>query len=618
MRKSQIAALTVAIAISAGSFSMLPAERDITAGKETAVTAAEESSRDSISYEDAIADLYARSAEITDDEILEIAGSMEPSAEAVAAAVGADEAKGLIGALKDYEAEKAAYLLSADSSLQADSGIRAEWDLQSGYSRLGFTKDETITSMIPGFTVTACQVSGGRGAKTATVEIDEWMTQSYTTAVQDQEGVRAQADGSARKVNSGQKPAELSSTAEDVTAYRYYFTLHLEQNTDGTWTVDAVSDTEQNYAWLQDFDRQAQQLEAVEPVQGKPEADGTGISCLRTYGAAKYSYSVKKAVAYADKWSTSRNPKYKNYPGVDCANFVSQCLCAGGIPVNDKWYPASYAWVNCMGAISNFKKYGKFMSAKAANVLEGNPVYYDWNSDGTYDHTAICVGKNNAGTPIVDAHTGDHYHATWTLGGKGKRATIQLRGSGGTTAEGSWKKIKGKWYYYSANGKPVKGWLTYKNKQYYLSSSGRMVTGWKKIKGSWYYFNQDGVMKTGWLKLSGRRFYLQQDGKMKTGWVRSGKKMYYLCAEGSAVTGWQTISGEKYYFKENGAMTVGISRIDGNKYYFNSKGHMTCGWVTMSGRKYFFSPSAGGRAATGYWDINGTIYYFNDSGALSS
>ena len=65
-------------------------------------------------------------------------------------------------------------------------------------------------------------------------------------------------------------------------------------------------------------------------------------------------------------------------------------------------------------------------------------------------------------------------------------------------------------------------------------------------------------------------------------------------------------------------MTVGISRIDGNKYYFNSKGHMTCGWVTMSGRKYFFSPSAGGRAATGYWDINGTIYFFNDAGALSS
>ena len=618
MRKSQIAALTVAIAISAGSFSMLTAERDITAGTKTPLAAGQESSRDPMSYEDAIADLYARSAEITDDEILEIAGSMEPSAAAVESAVGADEADRLIGALKEYEALKASYLLSSDNSLQADPSIRAEWDLQSGYSRLGFTQDETLTSMIPGFTVTSCQVSGGRGAKTASVEIDEWMTESYATELQDPEEPREEADGRMLQVSSEKNPAEQSSTVEDVTAYRYYFTLHLEQNTDGTWSVDAVSDTEQNYAWLQDSDSRAEQYEAADTAQEKQKADGTGVSRLRTCGAARYSYSVDKAVAYADKWATSRNPKYRNYPGVDCANFVSQCLRAGGMPVNDKWYPASYAWVNCMGAISNFKKYGKFMSAGAANVLKGNPVYYDWNSDGTYDHTAICVGKNNAGTPIVDAHTGDHYHATWSLGSNGKRATIQLRGSGGTAAAGSWKKKNGKWYYFGANGKPVKGWLTYKNKQYYLSGSGRMVTGWKKISGSWYYFKQDGVMKTGWLALNGRRFYLQQDGKMKTGWVKSGKKWYYLCAEGSAVTGWQTISGNKYYFKENGAMTVGISRIDGNKYYFNSKGHMTCGWVTMSGRKYFFSPSAGGRAATGYWDINGTIYFFNDAGALSS
>ena len=52
-------------------------------------------------------------------------------------------------------------------------------------------------------------------------------------------------------------------------------------------------------------------------------------------------------------------------------------------------------------------------------------------------------------------------------------------------------------------------------------------------------------------------------------------------------------------------------------YYVDSQGQMTLGWVTVGGKKYFFSPSAGGRAATGYWDINNKIYYFNSEGVLN-
>ena len=63
-------------------------------------------------------------------------------------------------------------------------------------------------------------------------------------------------------------------------------------------------------------------------------------------------------------------------------------------------------------------------------------------------------------------------------------------------------------------------------------------------------------------------------------------------------------------------METGLTKIDGMNYYFDSQGQMTLGWVTVGGRKYFFSPSAGGRAATGYWDINGRIYYFNSEGVL--
>ena len=41
-------------------------------------------------------------------------------------------------------------------------------------------------------------------------------------------------------------------------------------------------------------------------------------------------YSSKKAIEYAKKWWNGKNPNYKFNDGGDCANFVSQCLYAGG------------------------------------------------------------------------------------------------------------------------------------------------------------------------------------------------------------------------------------------------------------------------------------------------
>ena len=48
--------------------------------------------------------------------------------------------------------------------------------------------------------------------------------------------------------------------------------------------------------------------------------------------SANYTYKPAKAAAYADKYWKHYNRSYKEYRGVDCANFVSQCLYAGGMP----------------------------------------------------------------------------------------------------------------------------------------------------------------------------------------------------------------------------------------------------------------------------------------------
>ena len=55
-------------------------------------------------------------------------------------------------------------------------------------------------------------------------------------------------------------------------------------------------------------------------------------------------YNRERAVAYAHKWAFKRNPAYYDFSeiGGDCTNFISQCLHAGGAPMNYKkdlgWY----------------------------------------------------------------------------------------------------------------------------------------------------------------------------------------------------------------------------------------------------------------------------------------
>ncbi|MCI8589874.1 MAG: amidase domain-containing protein [Clostridiales bacterium] len=54
-------------------------------------------------------------------------------------------------------------------------------------------------------------------------------------------------------------------------------------------------------------------------------------------------YNREAAVAYAHEWAYKRNPRYLNFTGIggDCTNFVSQCLLAGGAPMN---YEKTFGW----------------------------------------------------------------------------------------------------------------------------------------------------------------------------------------------------------------------------------------------------------------------------------
>lgn len=152
---------------------------------------------------------------------------------------------------------------------------------------------------------------------------------------------------------------------------------------------------------------------------------------LMTAAAATRLYSWQKAVAYASKYWSSYNSAYPNYNpcGGDCANFVSQCLRAGGETTDGTWYTyrgsgcirsssncGSTAWVNNWG-LRNWtlnKRRGRVVS-NIWQLGRGDIVNYDWTGNGVFDHVAIIT---NSASMLVSAHNTNHYNVPWSMGAR--------------------------------------------------------------------------------------------------------------------------------------------------------------------------------------------------------
>ncbi|MEI6449207.1 MAG: amidase domain-containing protein [Actinomycetes bacterium] len=140
----------------------------------------------------------------------------------------------------------------------------------------------------------------------------------------------------------------------------------------------------------------------------------------------RVTYDRSAAAAYADQWALGNNPRYWSSPDNDCANFVSQCLAAGGLrPLNDpgvEWYAnatelPTIAWVNCVAqrrALAARAGIHTRYIARSTRRLPrgwaaGDVVYLGNTIDGKdeWQHVIICVGKTG-GTWVYDSHTAAH------------------------------------------------------------------------------------------------------------------------------------------------------------------------------------------------------------------
>ncbi|OUM90930.1 MAG: hypothetical protein BAA01_00430 [Bacillus thermozeamaize] len=142
-------------------------------------------------------------------------------------------------------------------------------------------------------------------------------------------------------------------------------------------------------------------------------------------------YRRDLAVRYAESWWNGHNPQYRAFD-VDCTNYVSQCLRAGGAPMTHVgqrgkgwWYQGnggtkdnwSYSWAvahSLRWYLATSKSGLRALEKSAASQLElGDVICYDFDGDGRWQHNAIVTAFDHRGEPLVNAHTNNVRHKFW-------------------------------------------------------------------------------------------------------------------------------------------------------------------------------------------------------------
>ncbi|RED63110.1 amidase domain-containing protein [Cohnella lupini] len=143
-------------------------------------------------------------------------------------------------------------------------------------------------------------------------------------------------------------------------------------------------------------------------------------------------YLREAAVTYAERWWNEPNPAYENFE-VNCTNYVSQCLFAGGAPMNYTgrrpsgwWYKGfsnkdeqwSFSWAvanSLQHYLSNPRAFGLRAEAvsKPESLKLGDVICYDWEGNGRVGHNTIVTAFTPDGMPLVNANTVSSRHRYW-------------------------------------------------------------------------------------------------------------------------------------------------------------------------------------------------------------
>lgn len=152
---------------------------------------------------------------------------------------------------------------------------------------------------------------------------------------------------------------------------------------------------------------------------------------------SSYSYVASDAINYMVRYSsnptscnvcgansscgmyvdtTKYNQNYSNYASqhADCANFVSQALCEGGIPTDNVWRAGSTAWIN-VSSLTNYMTSNGYWSSITYNIVQpGDIVRYT-----SMSHIVMITAFDGA-TYRCSGHTNDQRNAVISISSSNK------------------------------------------------------------------------------------------------------------------------------------------------------------------------------------------------------
>lgn len=209
----------------------------------------------------------------------------------------------------------------------------------------------------------------------------------------------------------------------------------LTLNRDGnSWIISRIEQkvSEKHPELRQDKDKASGIMTEEEKAERIPSVPLLNTDLLGIVQSMRIMrYDREKAVQYADRWWNEYNPEFYAFE-VDCTSFVSQCLFAGGAPINYTgkretgwWYRGmvkdreewSYSWA-VANALNMYLEHSithlqADVVTRPRDLRLGDVISYDWDGNGRYQHSAIVTAFDAEGMPLVNAHTNNSRHRYW-------------------------------------------------------------------------------------------------------------------------------------------------------------------------------------------------------------
>ena len=160
--------------------------------------------------------------------------------------------------------------------------------------------------------------------------------------------------------------------------------------------------------------------ESLRSITGCPNySQNAARDYANTYSSNVVSCECGSSSCVAKYDSDYWNSDYTGHPHSDCANFVSQCLHAGGIPTDNTWYAESSSWIGVANLIEYMVDEGYVNSSTYAAACKGDIVRWTDSSHValiTYNDTIEhrYTGHTRDRKDLKFSHTSQLYYAVNT------------------------------------------------------------------------------------------------------------------------------------------------------------------------------------------------------------